>query len=132
MEKSPEKPGGEVVRGQWSGVSTFDQSSVARLRFANVKREPSNSKLPLSPTDEVYDFEAVAVVEFGFGPAIAAHNFTVQLDGNAVGLHAEFLDQGGEGGGRQFARFTVDDDFHANGILQDLAVHVSCSALKPV
>jgi len=40
-----------------------------------------------STAHEVDDFEAVAIFEDGFGPAISRRDLAVQFDGNAVGLH---------------------------------------------
>jgi hypothetical protein len=67
---------------------------------------------------EVDDFEAVAVFQQGFGPAVAGDDGAVEFDGDAVGLHGEGFDQGceGEWGGRrgvwEGAGFVVDVEVH--------------------
>jgi hypothetical protein len=47
--------------------------------------------------DEVDDLEAVAFGKKRGGPAVAGDNVAVEFDGNAVRLHAELFDQGGQG-----------------------------------
>jgi len=67
---------------------------------------------------EVDDFEAVAVFELRFGPALSRDDVAVEFDRDAVGLHVEGFDQdcereetaalrGGEG-----AFFSIDLQFH--------------------
>ena len=63
--------------------------------------------------DEVDDFEAVAVRQIGVGPAVARDDVAIALNGDAVGFHAELLDEGGERGDlSEFALRPVDDEFH--------------------
>ena len=57
---------------------------------------------------EVDDFQFVSVVERGLGPLIAGDDVAVEFDGEAIGLHAEGLDQGGQGCGLGGLRFAVD------------------------
>jgi len=45
---------------------------------------------------EVDDFQPVAFVEVGTAPFVAGSDFTVEFDGDAVGLHAELFDEGGQ------------------------------------
>jgi hypothetical protein len=45
--------------------------------------------LSTSAADEVNDFQLIAFVEWGLGPAISWHNVTIQFNGYAVRLHAE-------------------------------------------
>ena len=69
-------------------------------------------------TDEVDDFEAVAVFQQSPGPAVAGDYFAVQFDGDAVGLHVQGFDQGRQGkfGWRcricEGALFSVDVKVH--------------------
>ncbi len=43
--------------------------------------------------DEVDDFEAVAFVQLSFRPAIARDDVAVEFDSDAIGFHAELLDE---------------------------------------
>jgi len=67
--------------------------------------------------DEVDDLEAVAFVERRRGPAVARDDVAVELDGDAVGFHAEGFDEGGEseGIGRvgEISRLSVDMKRHS-------------------
>lgn len=67
--------------------------------------------------DEMDDLEAVAFGEKRGGPAVAGDNVAVEFDGNAVRLHAEFLDQGGQGEpvGGKLALFAIDEQTHGFG-----------------
>jgi hypothetical protein len=46
-----------------------------------------------SAADEVDDFEAVSVVQWGLRPLVAGDDLAVQFYGYAVGLHAERFDE---------------------------------------
>ena len=52
---------------------------------------------PRAAADEVDDFEFVAIGELGFGPAVAANEFAIQFDGDAIGFHAELCNKFREG-----------------------------------
>ena len=67
--------------------------------------------------DEMDDLEAVAFGEQRGGPAVAGDNVAVEFDGNAVRLHAELFDQGGEGEpvGGKLALFAIDEQTHGFG-----------------
>ena len=51
--------------------------------------------------DEVDYFEAVAVFEMGFGPAVAGDDVAVEFDGYAIGLHGEGIRSGLRGWSRR-------------------------------
>ena len=67
--------------------------------------------------DEMDDLEAVAFAEKGGGPALAGDNVAVEFDGNAVRLHAELFDQGGqgEGAGGKLPLFAINEQTHGFG-----------------
>ncbi len=63
------------------------------------------------------DFEAITVFQLGFGPAVAGDDVAIEFYGDAVGLHAEILDQGGEGSRRwkiEIPLIAVDEEFHGS------------------
>jgi hypothetical protein len=47
--------------------------------------------------DEVNNFQAVAFVELSFGPTIPRHDFAIEFNGDAVGLHAKRFHERGKG-----------------------------------
>jgi hypothetical protein len=65
---------------------------------------------------EVDYFEAVAVIEQRFRPAISRNDFAVEFDSDAVGLHGQGFDQGYERelrrNVREGAGFSVDVKIH--------------------
>ncbi len=67
--------------------------------------------------DEMDDLEAVAFAEERGGPAVAGDNVAVEFDGNAVRLHAELFDQGGQGEavGGKLPLFAIDEQTHGFG-----------------
>jgi hypothetical protein len=67
--------------------------------------------------DEVDDLETVAFGEKRGGPAVAGDNVAVEFDGNAVRLHAELFDQGGQGElvAGKLALFAIDEQTHGCG-----------------
>ncbi len=63
--------------------------------------------------DEVDDLEAVALLESGLRPAVAGDDIAVELYGNAVGFHAELVEQRGKGElGWEIALFPVNVKLH--------------------
>ena len=69
--------------------------------------------------DKMDDFKTVAIAEERLRPEISRHHIAVQLHGDAIGLHAQGFDEGGEsewiwrfGEGTFFA---VDLEFHGCG-----------------
>jgi len=67
--------------------------------------------------DEMDDLEAVAFAEKRGGPAVAGDNVAVEFDGNAVRLHPELFDQGGqsEAVGGKLPLFAIDKQTHGFG-----------------
>jgi len=70
-----------------------------------------------SAADEMDDLEAVILGEKRGGPAVAGDNVAVEFDGNAVRLHAELFDQGGQGElvAGKLALFAIDEQTHGCG-----------------
>jgi hypothetical protein len=68
----------------------------------------------VSAACEMDDLEAVAFGEKRGGPAVAGDNVAVEFDGNAVRLHPELFDQGGQGepAGGKLPLFAIDEDTH--------------------
>jgi len=63
----------------------------------------------------VYDFHAISVGQLGLKPPPARHDFEIELDRNAVGLHAQPLDKSTQRDGTvELVIVTVDDDLHVN------------------
>ena len=96
-----------------------------------------------SAADEVDDFQLVAFVEWGLGPAISWHNVTIQFNGYAVRLHAESFHKSSEGktGGTiwEVPLFPIDLKFHftdarvnADGVSrsENSRIHASCSSVS--
>lgn len=67
-------------------------------------------------TDEVHNFETVAVMQHSLSPSIAGHNIMVQLHRDAVGCHAQAFDQSRESEwrarSREFSLFSINLKFH--------------------
>lgn len=45
------------------------------------------------------DLQLISIFQSRFGPRVAADNFAIEFNRDAVGLHAELLDKRGEGFG---------------------------------
>jgi hypothetical protein len=63
----------------------------------------------------VYDFQPISVGQLGLKPPAARHDVKIKLDRNAVGLHAQALDQSTQREGTvELVIVSVDDDLHVN------------------
>ena len=69
---------------------------MARSLTALETREVELHMSGATAADEVHDLEVVAVIEPGFGPAVAGDDVTVQLNCYAVGFHAQQIYECGE------------------------------------
>jgi hypothetical protein len=49
--------------------------------------------LPPASTDEVYDFEPVAIMKRRLSPPSALHDLAIELHGHAIRFHPQVLDQ---------------------------------------
>ena len=78
-------------------------------------RELRGGRHSATASDEVDDFELIALVERGVGPLVSGHDVAVEFDGDAVGFDAERLHQGYErerGRGVEGSWFPIDLEFH--------------------
>jgi hypothetical protein len=63
----------------------------------------------------VYDFQPISVGQLGLSPLPARHDVEIELDRDAVGLHAQALDESTQGDGAvELVIVAVDDDLHVN------------------
>jgi hypothetical protein len=64
----------------------------------------------------VDDFQLIALLELGGGPAVPGNDVEVEFDGDSIGLHAEGFDESGESGvgGIEGFRFAVDLEFQGH------------------
>jgi hypothetical protein len=63
----------------------------------------------------VYDFQPISVGQLGFNPAVPRHDLKIQLNRDAVRLHAEVLDQSTQRSGTlELVIVPVNDDLHVN------------------
>ena len=70
-----------------------------------------------SASDEVNDLKAIAVMQLGFGPLRARHDFAIQFDGHAISLHPKFLDELSHGGWLAAGfRFAIDEYLHGSNV----------------
>ena len=67
-----------------------------------------------SPADEVDDFKPITVFQHGFGPEGSRYDVMIQFHCDAVGLHAESLNQRGQCRRRnaELSLFPIDLKFH--------------------
>ncbi|HXM67932.1 MAG TPA: hypothetical protein VN911_14455 [Candidatus Acidoferrum sp.] len=70
---------------------------TARLKPRPFKADISAKRGGAAATDEVDDFQAVAVFQGRLRPAVAGDDVAVELDGDAVRFHGQGFDEGGEG-----------------------------------
>lgn len=59
-----------------------------------VTKQLLGSNLRETAADEVDDFERIAVLKLGGGPAITWKQFTVEFDSDAIGLHLQLFEEG--------------------------------------
>ena len=99
------------------------------LKRRNFQLSVAGSRFCRSPADEVNDFQAIAFGQAGFCPKIASNDASVQLNGYAVCLHSQLIDEACERERRiEIPRFAVDLQFHVFWIL---AVRAGWQQAKP-
>ena len=59
-----------------------------------VTKQLLGSDLRETAADEVDNFERIAVLKLGGGPAITREQFAVDFDSDAVGLHVQLFEEG--------------------------------------
>ena len=64
-------------------------------------------------------------MQTGLRPLVAGHDFPIQLNRDAVGFHAELLDQRAQGFGRQDSALPVDGELHPGSLSLLLAIGAS-------
>ncbi len=75
-------------------------------------RNDSNrcTSLGLMPSaHKVNDFQLVSVAQCRLWPGVAGNDLAVQLDGDAIGLHAKLFHQRGKGSDFELPLFTVNN-----------------------
>jgi hypothetical protein len=94
------------------------KAAVRSAGLYGAAKSRALSKPARSAADELDDFQAVAVFDYGLRPTITRHDFAVEFHSDAVGLHIKGFDQRRECelsvrfGIRKGALFSVDMDFH--------------------
>jgi hypothetical protein len=78
-------------------------------KTGSARRESTFTGFLGSAADEVDDFELIAIGEFRLRPALATHEFAIEFDRHAIGLHAEQRDQFRQSlDGAEFAVLTIN------------------------
>jgi len=63
----------------------------------------------------VYDFQPISVGQLGLDPTVSRHDIEIELDRDAVRLHAQLLEEAAQRDGSvELVIVTVDDDLHVN------------------
>ena len=79
----------------------------------------------ITSADELHNLQLIAFGKLGLGPVLPRDNVAVQFNRDAIGLHAQLLDEAGK---REWnveaALFPVDDQFHLHRILAVIGLAV--------